>query len=305
MTLSNFMRLSVFLLVLAGLLGAVPAQAKHAPAPSAAAPEPPRQIEITADQSLEWYQDQGIYVARGNAKAVRGDTTVTADLLTAHQREKNKTTAAPKSSKADDSGDIDKMTAEGNVVITKPNTRITGQHAIDDVNQHITVVTGDNLRYETDKQVVTARDSLEYWENKKLAVARGNAIAVKGDRHVEGDILTAEFRAQPNGQDGLYKMTALNNVTVITKNDVTRGDKAVYDAAADVAIITGHVRITRADGTQLTGDVAESDFAANQSRLLNDGTGRVRALLPAKATPAKSTPGKDSAGKDIKNGGTP
>ncbi len=46
-----------------------------------------RQIEVTADQSLEWYQDAHIYVARGHARAVRGDMVVEADLLSAHERE--------------------------------------------------------------------------------------------------------------------------------------------------------------------------------------------------------------------------
>ncbi|MDR3450914.1 MAG: LptA/OstA family protein [Alphaproteobacteria bacterium] len=266
--------------------GALTGFASAAPLP-APAPEPaPQQIEVTADQSLEWYQDQNMYVARGNAKAVRGTTTITADLLTAHERakapdDKKTSVKAPKQNST--SGDIDKMTADGHVLIVRPNTRITGEHAVDDADAHVTTLTGNNLRYETDKQVVTARDTLEYWDDKKIAVARGHAVAIKGNRHVEGDVLTAEFRAQPNGQDQLYKMTATGNVTVITGKDVVRGEKAVYNAAADVAIITGHVRITRADGTQLTGDVAESNFATNQSRLMNDGSGRVRALLPVKS----------------------
>jgi lipopolysaccharide export system protein LptA len=302
------MRLSA--LILATLLtfgGFATAEAKTAPgAPDAAQDQGgASQIEITADNSLEWYQDKNIYVARGNAKAVRGDMTVTADLLSAHEREKPKTPPGqkppknPADKKSGDAGDIDKMTADGNVVILKPNARVSGDHAIDDIDQHVMVVTGNNLRYETDKQVVTARDSLEYWDDRKIAVARGHAVAVKGDRHVEGDVLTAEFRpGAPDAQgkpgpDQMNKMTAQGHVTVITKNDVTRGDKAVYDSAADVAIVSGNVRITRADGTELTGDVGESDFASNQSRLMNGGTGRVRALLPAKSTAkATSDPGK-------------
>jgi lipopolysaccharide export system protein LptA len=278
--------------------GVSPAAAKHAPAsPSATQPAAP-QIEITADNSLEWYQDKNMYVARGNAKAVRGDMTVTADLLTAHEREKPKTPDSQKPSKqvngkkSDDAGDIDQMTAEGHVVIVKPHARVTGDHAVDDSDKHVMVVTGNGLRYETDKQVVTAKDSLEYWDEKKIAVARGHAVAVKGDRRVEGDVLTAEFRAPPNGgPDQMSKMTAQGHVTVITKNDVTRGDRAVYDSARDIAIVSGHVSITRGDGTELTGDVGESDFAANQSRLMNDGSGRVRALLPAKSGPKASQAG--------------
>jgi lipopolysaccharide export system protein LptA len=63
---------------------------------------------------------------------------------------------------------------------------------------------------------------------------------------------------------------------------------------SDIAIVSGHVRITRGDGTQLTGDVAEADFAAGQSRLLNDGSGRVRALLPAKSSGDKASDKKGS-----------
>ena len=284
------MRLKIWLLAF-GLLfgGGAFAEAKTASTKQ----DTPQQIEVTADKTLEWYQDQNIYVARGNAKAVRGDLTVTADVLTAHQREKPKDKASKKSpddKKSNEAGDIDKMTADGNVVVLKPNARITGDHAVDAIDQHVTVMTGHNLRYESDKQIVTAQDSLEYWEDTKMAVARGHAIAIKGDRQVVGDVLTAEFRDQPDGSTQLYKMTALGNVTVLTKSDITRGDKAVYDASRDIAIVTGHVRITRADGTELTGDVGESDFAANQSRLMNDGSGRVRALLPAKSTAKTAKP---------------
>jgi len=306
------MRILVSVLAIGFVLGGcAAANAKATPAGTPPAPAP--SVEVTADQTLEWYQDQNMYVARGNAKAVRGDLTVYGDILTAHEREKPKTPdgkviKAPKpppdqngAKTSGDAGDIDKMTADGHVIILKPNTRITGEHAVDDVDKHVVVVTGDNLRYESDKQVVTARDALEYWDETKIAVARGHAIAVKGDRHVEGDVLTAEFRDQPNGANQLYKMTAIGHVTVITKNDVTRGDRAVYDAARDIAIVSGHVRITRADGTELTGDVGESDFVNNQSRLMNDGSGRVRALLPAKTTsqaskPAKTQPEKTQGG---------
>lgn len=259
------------------------------------APSDPKQVEITADQSLDWYQDQQLYVARVNAKAVRGEMVVEADTLSAHQRDKpntvkgeNPVTSKPKKNE-NGTGDIDTMTADGHVRITDPRQRVTGDHAVYDLDKHVMVVTGNNLKYETDKEVVTARDSMEYWEDKKVAVARGNAVGVKGDRHVEGDVLTSEFRDQPNGSTALWKMTADGHVTIITKGDVSRGDSAVYDASREIAILRGNVRITRADGTQLTGDVGEVDFTTNQSRLMNDGTHRVRALLGTKSTSKSSS----------------
>jgi lipopolysaccharide export system protein LptA len=286
------------------ILGLIPlAFAQDLPTQEPTKDPPPRQVDVTADQSLEWYQDERIYVARGHARAIRGDMVVDADTLTAHERDKpvaNNGQKAPKpavdksANKGADqgTGDIDKMTADGHVRITDPKQRVSGDHAVYDLDQHVMVVTGEHLKYETEKDIVTARDSLEYWEEKKIAVARGKAVADKEDRHVQADVLTAEFRDQPNGSQELWKMTATGNVVVITKTDVSRGDRGVYDVARDLAILTGHVRITRADGTQLAGDVGEVDFANNQSRLLNEGKGRVRALLTSKTTNSatKSTP---------------
>ena len=261
----------------------------------------PKQVDVSADQSLEWYQDQRIYVARGNAKAIRGDMVVQADLLTAHERDTptdaagHKVVGAKVQSNSNGSGDIDKMTAEGNVRVTDPRQRVTGDHAVYDLDQHVMVLTGNNLKYETEKETVTAKDSLEYWEDKKIAVARGNAVGVQGDRHVEGDVLTAEFRDGPNNSSQLWKLTAAGHVTVITKGNVSTGNHAVYDVASDVAILTGNVKITRADGTQLTGDVGEVNFNTNQSRLMNDGSGRVRALLTSRTTTKTGTSAQAAA----------
>lgn len=274
-----------------GLCGA--SHAQDVPAvPGAKESASARQVDITADQSLEWYQNQNMYVARGNAKAIRGDMVIDADLLTAHERDKPKTTDGKKPPKTGggSSGDIDKMTAEGHVRITDPRQRVTGDRAVYDLDQHVAVVTGNGLKYETEKETVTAKNSLEYWEDKKVAVARGDAVADKGDRHVQADILTAEFRDQPNGGQELWKMTADGHVVIVTKGNVSRGDRGVYDVARNIAILNGHVRITRADGTQLAGDVGEVDFASNQSRLLNQGHGRVHVLLMPKTTGKATAP---------------
>ena len=275
------------------------------PSPKADKEKSSQQLEITADESLEYYAPKRLYVARKNAKAVRGNLTVTADVLTAHEREKAKGAKQPKTTTGDksDAGDIDIMTAEGNVVIVDPRQRITGEHAVYDLDKHKMIVTGDNLRYETAKETVTAKDSLEYYEDTKLAVARGHAVADQSNRHIEGDVLTAEFRDAPNGQSQLTRMTSQGHVTVITKSnteskfgktkgnasgeDVSRGDHAVYNANSNVAVLTGNVKITRKDGTELSGDVGEVDFNKNENRLMNDGSGRVRALLPPKATENK------------------
>jgi len=121
------------------------------------------------------------------------------------------------------------------------------------------IVTGGNLRYETAKEVVTAIGLLEYYEDTKLAVARGHAIADQPTRHIRRRHPHRRIPDAPNGQTQLTKMTSQGHVTVITKarkptmpcrpktaaksentkgGDVSRGDRAVYDAGSKMAILT-------------------------------------------------------------------
>jgi lipopolysaccharide export system protein LptA len=295
-------------LLLGGLLASGVAEAKPA-TPAARAPAADETLEVTADQSLEWYQAQHLYVARGNAKAVRGDVTFEADILSAHAREaedggsvhkdtkNNKSVQASKpsgettSGEAGEMGSIDRLMAEGNVRITDPRQQVFGDRAVYDLDRRVATVTGDHLKYVTaNKDVVTARESMDYFEDKDIAVARGNARATRADgRRIEADQLTAHFTVDAQGQKEMSTMTAEGHVVVYAGGDVARGNHAVYDAKKNVAVLTGHVQITRED-TQLAGDRAEVDFAAGQSRLVNTGGGRVRALLPGKAAAATRAP---------------
>lgn len=282
-------------IICCSMLAAIPAFAD----PSPQGKSDNSQIDVTADHSLEWYQDQHLYVARGNAHATRGTMTVDADVLTAHQREedenappKPKTKTAQSGGGDMNGGGIDRLTAEGNVHITDPRQQIFGDRAVYDFDRKAMKVTGKNLKYMTSSDVVTARDSMEYYDDPGVAIARGKAVDVHDDRHIEGDVLTAYFATSADskkgktdaGNDGakeLSKVTAEGHVVVITATDVSRGDHGVYDVKNDTAVITGHARITR-EGTQLSGDSVEMNFATGESRLINQGSGRVHALLTPK-----------------------
>ena len=58
----------------------------------------------------------------------------------------------------------------------------------------VAVVTGKNLKMTTSTDIVTARDSMEWYDQKQVAVARGDAVAIRNDRMVKGDILTAYMK---------------------------------------------------------------------------------------------------------------
>jgi lipopolysaccharide export system protein LptA len=252
-------------------------------------------IEITARQGIEWDRDASRYVATGDAAARQGDTTVRADRLIAWYRQA-----------ATGGTEIFRYEAMGNVRIATATQTVFGDRGIFDVESDTMVVTGRALRLVTPSDTITARDSLEYHGKREIAVARGNAIVVSGDRRMTADVMTAYFgppapraqapqrpgqrqpaRAQPAPSNApenqrLKRVESFGNVHVSTPTEIARGDRGVYNMETGVAQLAGNVRLTRGDN-QLAGDFAEVNNNTGVSRLLSrpaeGGDGRVRGLF--------------------------
>jgi lipopolysaccharide export system protein LptA len=293
-------------------------------------------IAITATDGIQWRQNERQVIARGNARAVRQNVTVTADQLIAYYRPKNGTAAPatsqppanPAGADADTGGnEIYRLEAVGNVHIFTPTDQAQGDRAIYDIDQAVLVMTGHDMKLTTPNDVLTARDTLEYWSQKHMAVARGNAVVVTNDgRRLSADTLvayTTDTQPPPTGatqvaaktpapadnnnddplaaSGKLQKVDAFGNVTVRTPTDTAIGDRAVYVPDTGIARLAGKVRITRGQN-QLDGTEAEVNMKTGISRLLSDASGRVHGLVvpndatnqqlnaPGTPTPAPGTP---------------
>lgn len=227
-------------------------------------------LEVESDNGIEWRRNEQILIARGNAVAKRGTSRVDADELQALYRDR------------DGNSEIYRIIAIGNVKLSSDTDVATGDKAVYDIDEAVVVLTGENLQYKTPKETLTARDSLEYWETERVAVARGDAVAVSEDRTLRGDILTARFEPTKDGGNELRRIDGQGNVNIRTSTDFVVGDQGVYDAKTGIATLIGSVKITR-EGNQLNGDRAVVDLNTGISRLTADGSGdgksRVRGLL--------------------------
>lgn len=234
-------------------------------------------MEIHAEEGIEWLQEKKVYIARGKARAIRGDLTLNAEVLTAHYRP------------SEEGGtDIWRLDADGDVKITNSSSVTYADRGVFDVSKGILVLTGRNLRLEAGGNVVTARDSLEYWQAKNMAVARGNARVVSEDRRMEADILIAYFHKVPGKGTEMQRIEAFGNVKIKTPTETITGKRGVYDMVTGIVSIFESVKILR--GTdQLTGEYGEVNLNTGISRLLNASPGggggrkgRVRAVFSAK-----------------------
>ncbi len=283
-------------------------------------------IDITAQSGIEWLQNQHEVIAIGDARAVRQNVTVTADRLIAYYRKKAGNAAQPAATPAtppaatpaaastgttgiagdeDTSGnEIYRVEAEGHVQIFTATDHAQGDRAIYDLDQAVLVMTGHDLRLTTPNDVLTARDDLEYWSEKHMAVARGDAVVVTKDaRRIAADVLVAYTTpntppsgAQPATQAAvktgapaaaddplaasgkLEKVEVFGHVSVRTPTDIATGDRGVYVPDTGIALLVGNVRITRGQN-QLAGARAAVNLKTGVSRLLSAGTDKVQGLI--------------------------
>src|SRR3954451_18674871 len=86
--------------------------------------------------------------------------------------------------------EIYRLEAGGNVKIFNQVDIAVGDRAIYDVDQSVLQMTGKNMSLTTPNQVFTARDSMEWWAQKHMAVARGLATVTTSDgRRTAADVL--------------------------------------------------------------------------------------------------------------------
>lgn len=266
-----------------------------------------QQIQVYADNGIEWHSEELRVIARGNAHAVRGNMTVDADVLTAHYR---------KGAKGDE---IWRLDADGNVVIRSPNDTATGNKAIYDLDKSIFVLKGAPAKLVTPTDTFTATESLEYWELKKMAVLRGDAVATQqGEKTLKGDVLTAHFKdkaaappkpgvkpAQAGQQSGdgggleLQRADAYGHVVILSKSETVTGDRGDYNAETGIATVSGSVKISREGGNQLEGGWAHVNLNTGVSKLFPTAAGaaesgqRVQGVfIPQKKGDKGEPPGK-------------
>ena len=276
--------------------------------------------------------------------------TLFADLMVAHYREAktegteiyrleatgNVQIASPSQNAWADRGtyDVDKgvLLLTGEVRLGSPddNAYAYGDKGEYDTKQGVLVLTGRNLRFASPNVDIAAKQSLEYWENKHVAVARGGAIATQKDRKISADILQAHMTegasaggkppapgaastnkpatattakspskppaagGKPSGTGGdINRIQAWGGVEIITPREVARAERGDYDVVAGVAHLEKNVRITQGENT-LNGESAEVNLNTSIHRIASGNTGdtpRVRAVIsPQKAQPAPPAP---------------
>jgi lipopolysaccharide export system protein LptA len=225
-------------------------------------------FELSADQGIEWRGNEKTYTARGNAVATQGKSSIAGDTLVFYAG-------------ADDSS-FDRILATGHVKVTSSSSTGYGDRGDYDAAQKLLVLTGGDLRLDSEGDILTARDRIEYWSGENAVVAHGNALLVREDTRISGDKATLYFADGVDGGQELSQVKAEGKVKVNNGSQVIHGDNFAFNPETDIAIVTGNVVIVDG-GNEYRGARAEIDNKNKVSRLLAGEGKRVHTFIKPKA----------------------
>jgi lipopolysaccharide export system protein LptA len=240
-------------------------------------------IEIDAQSGITCEQKGRVCTARGDVIVRRGDLTMTCDVLTA-------------TFQLDAQGrpqDLILLDAVGSVRMKSDDgtQRSASDRAIFHVPQSHLVLTGKTLFLGVGKTTVHARDSLEYFDVEKKAIAKGEARLEKEDRLVRAQHMEAFFNDDANDKLILDRVIAHGDVFVSTPTDVAQGDEGVYTDKDEVVVLKNNVKITRQGQGHMVGQRGRFDMKKGVAHLLpalRDKAGNVDSPMAVSPQPATS-----------------
>jgi lipopolysaccharide export system protein LptA len=152
---------------------------------------------VTATERMEYHANERLAKAIGNAKVVRAQDTLRADTITAYfTEEQAKPEAAAEASASNPlggGGNIDRLEAEGNVVITTPKETLYGSKAV--------------YRADTDTAELTGKVRVEQGENvlegsRATVNLATNVSRMYGSEKTGGRVRGVFFPSKKNDEKG-------------------------------------------------------------------------------------------------------
>jgi len=155
----------------------------------------------------------------------------------------------------------------------------------------LTTIVPASAQFEDDSEspVEITADSMEWLNDERIAIARGNADAVQGRYTLSAQVLTA-YMAEDSSEGSdtvsrIRRIEAEGNVVLSTPKETAHGRTGTYDVERKVAILEGSVVLTQGDNV-FHGQKLTMDLTTGRSRLEGSmpadpsgNSGRVRAIF--------------------------
>ena len=215
------------------------------------------ELTVEADESLEWFEKEKYYLAKGNVILKKDGVTLKANIIKADYVFENGENI------------LKKIIAKDKVILTKENTKATGQYMTYDLKDKIARISGPFQTFSSPSGYVESKKNIVFDDVNNKAEAEGNVkIILSNNTVIYADNVKADF--EPTNKS-LKKAIAKGNVIIENKGKgrKSKADLGVYNSNDEIIRLTGNVVIIN-QKSKLSGSKGITNLKTGVSNIVGD-----------------------------------
>ena len=212
---------------------------------------------MEADESLEWFEKEKYYIAKGNVILKKDGVTLKANIVKAIYAFENGKNI------------LQEITAKDKVVLTKLDTKATGQYMKYNFKKKVAKILGTFQTFSSPSGYLESRKLIMFDNLKNIAEAKGNVKLILSNKTIiYADKLKANF--EPNDKS-LKKAIASGNVIIENtfKKRKSKADLGIYNSDDKIIKLSGNVIITNKDSS-ISGSKGVTNLKTGISNIIGD-----------------------------------
>ena len=221
------------------------------------------ELTVEADESLEWFEKEKYYLAKGNVILKKDGVTLKANIIKADYVFENGENI------------LKKIIAKEEVILTKDNTKATGQYMTYDLEEKIANISGSFQTFSSPSGYVESKKIITFDNLNNKAEAEGDVKIILSNKTViYADNIKADFESN---NKSLKKAVARGNVIIEnkTKGRKSKADLGVYNANDEIIRLTGNVVIIN-QKSKLSGSKGITNLRTGISNIVGDKKNKKR-----------------------------
>ena len=215
------------------------------------------ELTVEADKSIEWFEKDKYYVAKGNVTLKKDGFTLNANFVRADYEIKNGENV------------LEKLIAKEDITFTKKEMKATGQNLTYDFNDKIAILSGKFQTLTTTSGYVESNKKIKFDDLKNKAEAEGRVKIILSNKTI---IRADKINADLNNKDkSVEYAVAKGNVLIENKNkgNKSQAQLGIYNSSNEIIKLSGNVIITTPD-TILMGSNGKTNLKTGLSSLVSD-----------------------------------
>ena len=221
------------------------------------------ELTVEADESLEWFEKEKYYLAKGNVILKKDGLTLKANTVKADYVLQNGENI------------LKKIIAKEKVILSKENTIATGQYMTYDLDYKIARISGPLQTFSSPSGYVESKKNIIFDDVNNKAEAEGNVKVILPNKTIiYADNIKADF--EPNNKS-LKKAVAKGNVIIENKSKgrKSKADLGVYNSNDEIIRLTGNVVIIN-QKSKLSGAKGTTNLKTGISNIVGDRENKKR-----------------------------